>query len=789
MPTFGEVLYTGVAKYRHANPTVSPFIGHWKLGEPVGSTVLRNTAEDPSPGTDGAPVGDVTLGRGSLVKQSPDGAAELGVHGGYIEVPDHASIDCQLLSVGIWFRPLVDIIPLAACLWAKFDETSGTTATNDGFTGNGTYVNSPSLNQIGAIPERTLRGVRFNGVDQYATFPHFLDLQFNDGFMIAWHGSYNSYAGGDRYTLAKNDDTTSAGYSIRRTAAGTFVFRRNNQSYAFTVPGGTVLNRMNHYCVWYDDLTQTLRWIFNGVAQATFTGVTFPDSAGTAALQIARSAAGADYDDVTLDNLVMYYLHPIFTSALMTLKRIVDTSQGLIINYQGGRFFGLVGKDNAYGLEWNTFIGGGGLELEIWIGGSRHIASIGNQHFLNTQTYFISGSYNGATLRLHRDGVELDNTATGGGFIDQNNNPLRIGVSRSQTPIQAVVDEVILFNTPIMDSGVTGLSPLELYTAGITERTEIVCPPRPTPHRERVIYVRPDAVGTRNYILHAPPTRALLSVEGFGTPPLEYVTDRAPFQHGDTVRAFHLAPRQVQLTVLHNFDSRAAYRDGRAELLAMLRPNALQPANGLPALSPERQGKLLCYLGNGTKRQLDVLLDSGPGFAPSQGGWREWSFIEVLRFTAHNPTWYDPRQNVAQMVQAGSSQVVFPVTFPVVVSETSFSVVIEYAGDWPEKPVITVFGPITSPVVTNISTGKKLELQATIPAGMVVSFDTANARVERGDGVSMLGYLSADSDLTEWTLEPEPIAANGFNTIVVTGTGLSATPPPTVMWYSRYMGI
>ena len=172
---------------------------------------------------------------------------------------------------------------------------------------------------------------------------------------------------------------------------------------------------------------------------------------------------------------------------------------------------------------------------------------------------------------------------------------------------------------------------------------------------ERLVYIRPDGV---KYTLHAPPWRAVLSEEGFGTPPLEYVVDRAPFQHGDTVRTFTAGPRPIQLVIIHNFCSRADYWTGREEFL-----NAVKPQVGA---APPMPGKLLYYLSGRKKRQIDVLLESGPGFVQPEGGWREWSFTEAIRFVAHDPAWYDPTVNLTTFVfPTSQQQLVFPITFPI----------------------------------------------------------------------------------------------------------------------------
>lgn len=294
---------------------------------------------------------------------------------------------------------------------------------------------------------------------------------------------------------------------------------------------------------------------------------------------------------------------------------------------------------------------------------------------------------------------------------------------------------------------------------------------------ERLVYVRPDGV---KYRLHAPPSSVVMQEEGFGTPPLNYIVDSAPFQNGDNVRAFTLGPRPVQLVVMQNFCTRAAYWNGRASLLDTIRPNRITDY-----ASP---GKLLYYLGNGTKRQLDVFLDEGPGFQPDQDGWRKLSFTEVLRFTAHNPTWYDPSQNTATFVQ--SSELTLPFTLPFILGGLSFTTTVQYDGTWESFPTIVFTGPLTGATIINNDTGDKISLAYTIPDGYYVTVVLNGEKtVTRSDGLNLLPYLTSDSDLTAFSLVPDPIAPLGANSITVNGTGATGASSIALYWYNRYFGI
>lgn len=298
---------------------------------------------------------------------------------------------------------------------------------------------------------------------------------------------------------------------------------------------------------------------------------------------------------------------------------------------------------------------------------------------------------------------------------------------------------------------------------------------------ERVIYQSGDG---RTYPLHVPPQRTILQEEGFGMPPIEYVVDRTPFQHGDNVRAFYLAPRAVQLVILHNYCSRAEYWDGRNELLSILRP-LMHP-------EPPPSGRLLYYLAGGKRRALDVHIDSGPGFTPPDGGWREWSYTEALRFTAHDPTWYDPNaRSQALLPLKLTTDLVFPATFPIVFSETAgMRTSIAYDGTWVEYPTVEVRGPIVGFELRNLVNDTVLGLTDAVPEDYVVTFSLSGTQTVTGiDGQNWLNRLSSDTDLTTFALWPRPSAPDGVNTFTIGGTGTNARTRVVVTYYERFIGI
>jgi len=197
-------------------------------------------------------------------------------------------------------------------------------------------------------------------------------------------------------------------------------------------------------------------------------------------------------------------------------------------------------------------------------------------------------------------------------------------------------------------------------------------------------------------------------------------------------------------------------------------------------------------MSGGKRRALNVLLDSGPGFAPPEGGWREWSFTEALRFTAHDPVWYDPtRRSQTLMYVTPQTELVFPATFPIFFSETAgLRNMVFYSGTWQEYPIIIVHGPVTGFTLTNLATGMMLGLTEPVPADYYVVFNLKGIKTVTGsDGANWSNAVSPESNLTSFALVPSPAVPAGVNEFLLGGTGTDNRTRVVVEYFERYMGI
>lgn len=267
-----------------------------------------------------------------------------------------------------------------------------------------------------------------------------------------------------------------------------------------------------------------------------------------------------------------------------------------------------------------------------------------------------------------------------------------------------------------------------------------------------------------------------LQEDGLGMPPVEYVTTRGPFQHGESVKEYWLKPRVIQMLIRRNARSRSEYQQLRYSLINYMRPNRA------PRPTP---GRLRKYCADGSVREWFVYPSEGPSFpAGDLGQWDQWSIQDTIRFTAYDPIARDPSTHSITFAATGTVGT-FPITFPLQIAAFGTSAPTDYAGTWDTFPLITINGPATGVVVRNVTTDEVLSLAYTVPSGRVVTvtLDYGNKTVKLDDGTNLIGYMSADSDIGSFHLQP------GSNTFQVYASGTSSISSVILQWYDRYIGV
>ncbi len=303
------------------------------------------------------------------------------------------------------------------------------------------------------------------------------------------------------------------------------------------------------------------------------------------------------------------------------------------------------------------------------------------------------------------------------------------------------------------------------------------------------LLITPDGI---TYALDGVKDRVMTTqFDGQGMPSIEYVTERGPLQQGQTVLAYKLQPRVMQIAFRRSGHDREQYWSLRQELINQLRPNRLQTGT-VPTPCVIRK-----ILPGHIFRDIDVLIQQGPDFSSGDGNWDEFGFTEGLRFIAHDPTFYDPEAHVETFLFNAIAGLVVPTSYPLVFGSgtTSLTLDITYVGTWISYPVITITGPIDAASITNTTTDETLGFSKPLGLGEQVVIDTRfghksvyDPLLAPSDPEYNLIY-AVSGDLGTFHIEASPQAPGGLNHLEVTLFGVDPTGSVAIQYYDRYIGL
>jgi len=297
-------------------------------------------------------------------------------------------------------------------------------------------------------------------------------------------------------------------------------------------------------------------------------------------------------------------------------------------------------------------------------------------------------------------------------------------------------------------------------------------------------FVIKDATGNKRYLelpMH------LVQIQGLAMPPLDHRAVRSPFQHGETYLGFSLRPRVVNIALHMRQCTRLELWQLRNTLISLI-----NPLIGTLRLRAEfRDGGIYELHDVVYDSQFDVGTDGMTGPYTQNIG---------ARFIAYDPVWwyYPMRQAGPSLIVltglvfgdvAPPSTAVFPIVFGSVYIDQSVNVV--NGGNWMAFPTFTLTGPMYYPVIENLTTGEKLQLDYSIVDGEVVTITTAfgNKTVTSNISGNLIGHLSTDSDLATFHLDPDPLAVGGVNVLSFFGGMCDVGSGILVQWYDRFLGL
>lgn len=267
--------------------------------------------------------------------------------------------------------------------------------------------------------------------------------------------------------------------------------------------------------------------------------------------------------------------------------------------------------------------------------------------------------------------------------------------------------------------------------------------------------------------------------DGLGMAPMHRLSERGPLQHGDTDRGYRLDPRMIRLVLDIVATTRASLFSKRTSLMGIL-----SPVNSNVILQ--------LALDSGTYRINTNYVAQMAMPSSERLGWNQTVVVDLK---ANDPTWYKSTgDSLSFSLAAGGDSLEVPTEIPMVVGGSTINTITSATnnGSFYTYPTIRITGPIQNCVITNSTSGDKLDFTGTTISGgdyYDINLRYGYKTVTNAAGTNKIADLTSDSDLATWNLLPDPDAVDGINSIQVTGIAASEETNVYLHWYERYIGL
>ena len=220
-----------------------------------------------------------------------------------------------------------------------------------------------------------------------------------------------------------------------------------------------------------------------------------------------------------------------------------------------------------------------------------------------------------------------------------------------------------------------------------------------------------------------------VSASNIGAPPKRNISVRGPFQQGETFYSFRYEKRIMTLA-FHAVTSSLALADARRDDIYTLWKGIEGETVTLKVVRDDGAVRLI---DGEVVNMIDFPESIYERFGPTQ------SF--AVQLECHNPFWRKQTTTVVSLA----------------INDTT---TIQYNGQVPAEPIISIVGPITNPVLTQGFTGKKIDFTGTtIGSGNNYQIDTRYGykTVFDGSSVNRIANLTNDSDFADFYVNNFPI--------------------------------
>ena len=272
----------------------------------------------------------------------------------------------------------------------------------------------------------------------------------------------------------------------------------------------------------------------------------------------------------------------------------------------------------------------------------------------------------------------------------------------------------------------------------------------------------------------------LVGTVNWGLPPTTRITQRGPFQDGDTDIDYRINPRIFSLPIVIEANTIDEHMNARNMLMKVF-----PPTNRI-------QNLLIDWDSETQRRIIEVRVVGGLSLDTDA---RDFNVRTVVQLRAADPTWSDSIQFEQVLTYTiFGTPTPYPKPYPVPYGAAGVNNIFNfyYDGSWISRPILVCDGPLSDLTITDTK-GNIIRFSDTIPAfnRVIIDLKSGNPTVTLNDDTNAFGMLAIESNLVNWALYPVPDAADidGLNVISVSATGADGNSRVTMQYITRYIGV
>jgi len=272
----------------------------------------------------------------------------------------------------------------------------------------------------------------------------------------------------------------------------------------------------------------------------------------------------------------------------------------------------------------------------------------------------------------------------------------------------------------------------------------------------------------------------LVGTVNFGMAPVTRITQRGPFQNGDTDVDFRINPRVMNIPIVVPASSYPEMMQKRSDLMKVFKPG-----NDVVTFRMTWNDGVNGF----QERSIDGRVVGGLQFDTNS---TEYTIRTVVQMRCADPTWYDETSSYYVLTSAtwGDPTPIprlYPVTYGTNQNSGNKITTFTYEGSWNAYPVLVLNGDLNAIVITD-TLGHEIRIDGAISYPNVWTITLGdNITVVDQNGVNKFEYLNINSDLVRWAIyAASGTVPDGVNTISVSASGTGSI---TMDFFPRYVGV